>query len=55
MCDPSCSLASPSKGIIKVNVDGYSFGNLGNAYYGSLLRNDMGIRIQGFSGTCDRA
>ena len=28
----------PSEGIIKVNVDGYSFGNLGNAYYGDVLK-----------------
>jgi hypothetical protein len=45
----------PSEGIIKVNVDGYSFGNLGNAYYGGLLRNNLRIRIQGFFGTCGRA
>jgi ribonuclease HI len=45
----------PPEGYIKINVDGSSFGNPGNAGFGGLLRNDMGIWIQGFSGSCGRA
>jgi hypothetical protein len=32
----------PPEGYIKVNVDGSSFGNPGNAGFGGLLRNDRG-------------
>ena len=43
------------EGYIKINVDGSSFGNPDNASFRGLLRNDMGIWIQGFSGSCGRA
>jgi hypothetical protein len=42
----------PPEGYIKVNVDGSSFGNPGNAGFGGLLRNDNGAWIHGFSGSC---
>ncbi|KAK2382027.1 TMV resistance protein N [Trifolium repens] len=45
----------PPEGYIKVNVDGSSLGNLGNAGFGGLLRNDRGSWIHGFSGSCGRA
>jgi len=32
----------------KINVDDYSFQNLGNAGFGGILRNDRGSWIQGF-------
>jgi len=45
----------PPEGCIKVNVDGSSFGNPGNAGFGGLLRNDIGVLLHGFSGSCGRA
>jgi len=38
-----------------VNVDGSSFGNPGNAGFGGLLRNDIGVWLHGFSESCGRA
>jgi len=43
------------EGYIKVNVDGSSFGNPGNASFGGLLRNNSGVWIHGFSRSCGRA
>ena len=45
----------PPEDFIKINVDGSSFGNPGNAGFGGLLRNNRGNWIHGFSGSCGRA
>lgn len=42
----------PADGSIKVNVDGSSFGNPGQAGYGGLVRNNLGEWICGFYGSC---
>jgi ribonuclease HI len=45
----------PPEDFIKINVDGSTFGNPGNAGFGGLLRNNRGNWIHGFSGSCGRA
>jgi hypothetical protein len=45
----------PPEGYTKVNADGSSLGNPGNAGFGGLLRNDRGSWIHSFSGSCGRA
>lgn len=46
----------PVNTYLKVNVDGSSFDNLGNAGFGGLIINHHGGGwIQGFSGSCSRA
>lgn len=38
----------PFEGVLKVYVDDSSFGNFGNAHFGGLLRNNMGIVFKVF-------
>ena len=48
-------LHPPPEGFIIVNVDGSSFGNIGNTSFGGLLRNDRGNWTHWFSRYCGKA